>query len=106
MTAGLEHATGEAVVIMDADLKDPLLVVNEMIKQYEKGFEIVYGQRIKRKGESVFKKFSAWLFYRLLKRAQRNLPLDTGDFRLVSRACVNAINNLPEKSRFLHGLFA
>lgn len=106
VTAGLEHATGEAMVIMDADLQDPLSVVNDMIVQYEKGFEIVYGQRIKRKGESVFKKFSAWLFYRLLKRAQRNLPLDTGDFRLVSRACVNAINNLPEKSRFLRGLFA
>ena len=106
VTAGLEHAKAEAVVIMDADLQDPLSAVNAMITEYEKGFEIIYGQRIKRRGESVFKKLTAWLFYRLLQRAQRNLPLDTGDFRLVSRACVNAINQLPEKNRFIRGLFA
>lgn len=106
VTAGLEHAEGEAVVIMDADLQDPLSAVDAMIAEYEAGFEIVYGQRISRDGETGFKKLTAWLFYRLLQRAHSQLPLDTGDFRLVSRACVDAINALPEKSRFLRGLFA
>lgn len=106
VTAGLEHALGEAVVIMDADLQDPLSAVDDMIREYEAGFEIVYGQRASRAGETRFKKLTAWLFYRLLQRSHAKLPLDTGDFRLVSRACVNAINALPEKSRFLRGLFA
>lgn len=106
VTAGLEHALGEAVVIMDADLQDPLSAVDAMISEYEAGFEIVYGQRVSRAGEGGFKKLAAWLFYRLLQRSHSSLPLDTGDFRLVSRVCVDAINALPEKNRFLRGLFA
>ena len=107
VTAGLEHARGDAVVIMDADLQDPLSAVDLKIAKYAEGFEVVYGERLSREGESAFKKFTAWAFYRLLKKFfLKDIPLDTGDFRLISRDCVLAINALPEKSRFVRGLFS
>lgn len=107
VSAGLRYATGDAVVIMDADLQDPLRVVPEMIRRYEEGYDVVYGQRRERKGETAFKKASAWLFYRLLRHCvHKSIPADTGDFRLVSRRCVDIVNAMPEKQRFLRGMFA
>lgn len=107
VSAGLRYATGDAVVVMDADLQDPLHVIPEMIRRYEEGYDVVYGQRRERKGETVFKKASAWLFYRLLRYCvHKSIPADTGDFRLVSRRCVDIVNAMPEKHRFLRGMFA
>lgn len=107
VTAGLKYARGEAVVIMDADLQDPLSVIPEMIKRYEEGYDVVYGQRISRQGETFFKKSTAWAFYRLMQKCvYKDLPKDTGDFRLVARNVVQAINAMPEVHRFLRGMFA
>ena len=107
VTAGLKYCRGEACVIIDADLQDPLEAVHEMIARYEEGYDVAYGQRIGREGESVFKRATAWLFYRGMNAGMDvPLPLDTGDFRLVSRACVDAVNALPESHRFIRGLFA
>ncbi|MDR2050840.1 MAG: glycosyltransferase family 2 protein [Deltaproteobacteria bacterium] len=107
VTAGLRHAAGCAAVVMDADLQDPLEVIPEMIRRYEEGYDIAYGQRIARKGESVPKKVTAWLFYRLMRRCvHKDLPVDAGDFRLISRPCLDAINSMPEAHRFLRGMFA
>ena len=107
VTAGLKYCTGDACVILDADLQDPLDVVGEMVARYEEGYDVVYGQRVKREGESFFKRCSAWLFYRGVEAAMDvPLPLDAGDFRLVSRACVDAVNAMPEAHRFLRGMFA
>jgi dolichol-phosphate mannosyltransferase len=107
VSAGLRYAAGEAVVIMDADQQDPLETVTEMIARYEEGYDVAYGQRISRKGETFFKRASAWLFYRLMRQCvNKDFPVDTGDFRLVSRRCVDAINAMPESHRFLRGMFA
>ena len=107
VSAGLAMAKGEAIVIMDADLQDPLEVVPEMIERYREGYDVVYGQRAEREGETVFKRITAWLFYRLMQRFVHNdLPADTGDFRLVSRRCLDAILRMNEQHRFLRGLFA
>jgi len=107
VTAGLAHAAGEAVVIIDADLQDPLNVVKDMIARYEEGYDVAYGKRIEREGETSFKRGTAWIFYRLMQRCMRvDMPADAGDFRLVSRQCVDAINAMPETHRFLRGMFA
>ncbi|MBR4742559.1 MAG: glycosyltransferase family 2 protein [Desulfovibrio sp.] len=107
VTAGLRYSQGEAVVILDADLQDPLEVIPEMVRRYEEGYDIVYGKRIARSGESTFKKVTAWAFYRLMQRCvYKDLPEDTGDFRLVSRQVVDIVNKMPEGNRFLRGLFA
>jgi dolichol-phosphate mannosyltransferase len=107
VSAGLAVAQGDAVVIMDADLQDPLEVVPEMVARYREGYDVVYGQRVERAGETVFKRATAWAFYRLMRRfVHPDLPADTGDFRLVSRRCLDAILRLNEQHRFLRGLFA
>ncbi|MCC8195148.1 MAG: glycosyltransferase family 2 protein [Deltaproteobacteria bacterium] len=107
VTAGLKHVRGDACVIIDADLQDPLAVIPEMIKRYEEGYDVVYGQRRRREGETFFKRCTAWIFYRTMERCMNvPLPLDTGDFRLVSRACIDAVNAMPESHRFLRGMFA
>ncbi|NTU42426.1 MAG: glycosyltransferase family 2 protein [Nitrospirales bacterium] len=107
VSAGLAVAQGDAVVIMDADLQDPLDVVPEMLARYCEGYDVVYGQRAERKGETLFKRFTAWLFYRLMQRfVHPDLPEDTGDFRLVSRRCLDVILRMNEQHRFLRGLFA
>jgi glycosyltransferase involved in cell wall biosynthesis len=104
-TAGLDAARGDAVVLMDADLQDPLNVIPQMLEKYREGYDVVYGQRLSRKNESAFKHFTAWLFYRLMKLlVDRNLPTDTGDFRCVSRRCLDAICSLRETHRFLRGM--
>jgi glycosyltransferase involved in cell wall biosynthesis len=106
VTAGLDHASGEAVVIMDADLQDPPEVIGDMLAQYRLGYDVVYGQREARAGESAFKRLSAWLFYRLMRAfVMKDLPPDTGDFRLVSRACLDALGRMRETHRFLRGMF-
>lgn len=107
ISAGLACARGDVAVIIDADLQDPLSVINRMLEKYKDGFDIVYGQRSVRLGETRFKKFTAWVYYRMMRRfIHKNLPVDTGDFRLISRKCIDVFNAMPETHRFLRGMFA
>lgn len=104
-TAGLDVATGDAVVLMDADLQDPPELVLAMIEEYQKGYDVVYAQRIGRDGEGILKRMTAWMFYRLMKSVvYKELPPDVGDFRLVSRRCLDALNAMRETHRFLRGM--
>ena len=107
ITAGLEHARGQAMVIMDADLQDPPEVVPEMAKQWRAGNEVVYGVRDSRDGESRTKLATARWFYRLLRPlSDIDIPVDAGDFRLVDRTVVDAVLSMPERRRYLRGMFA
>src|ERR1700730_13630665 len=104
-TAGLDAAAGDVVVLMDADLQDPPELVLAMIEQYQKGYDVVYAQRTGREGEGILKRVTAWLFYRLMKSlVYKELPPDVGDFRLVSRRCLDALNAMRETHRFLRGM--
>ena len=104
-TAGLDLATGEVVVLIDADLQDPPEVILEMAARWEAGADVAYGQRRTRLGESQLKLVSASLFYRLLRRLTKsNIPADTGDFRLMDRAIVDALGQMREHHRFIRGL--
>lgn len=104
-SAGLKHATGNAVVIIDGDLQDPPSLIRDMLKKWEEGFQVVYAQRKKRKGETVFKRASAHAFYKILHALTNiDIPMDTGDFRLMDRVVVDQLNALPERNRFLRGL--
>jgi len=106
-TAGLDHATGDAVVLLDADLQDPLAVIHHMIDRYCEGYDVVYGQRESRAGESAYKRFTAWMFYRVMRSlVYRQLPPDVGDFRLISRPCLDAVKQMRETHRFLRGMVA
>lgn len=105
--AGLDHARGRAVVIMDADLQDPPELIPELVAKHRQGFEVVYAVRTARHGETAFKRLTAKLFYRLLARLTAiNIPLDTGDFRLMGPRAVEAFRRLPERHRFTRGLVA
>ncbi len=105
ITAGLDHAQGDAVVLMDADLQDPPEVIPEMIALYRRGFDVVHAQRRSRAGESIFKRASAWLFYRLMRAATSgSVPVDVGEFRLMSREVVEALRSLREHHRLVRGL--
>jgi dolichol-phosphate mannosyltransferase len=107
VTAGLDFADGDAIVIMDADLQDPLCVINDMVAEYSKGYDVVFGRRISREGESAFKRATAWCFYRLMRfLIHRDLPADAGDFRLISRKCHRALRAMRETHRFLRGMVA
>jgi glycosyltransferase involved in cell wall biosynthesis len=107
MTAGLEHARGDAVVVIDADLQDPPELIAELLKAWEEGFDTAYARRTRRDGESWVKKATAKVFYRLMgKLSNVEIPPDTGDFRLMSRRCVDALLQLREHHRFMKGLFA
>lgn len=107
MTAGLEHARGDAVVVLDADLQDPPEQIPAMVECWQSGVDVVLMQRRSRRGETAFKRWSAHIFYRLLNRTSRtNIPVDTGDFRLMSRKAVNALLLLKERNRYMKGLFA
>ena len=107
VTAGLDSSKGDAVVIIDADLQDPPEVIHEMILEWEKGYDVVYGKRIDRKGESIFKKLTAKMFYRVLNMlSDVYIPLDTGDFRLISKNVVQNLKQMPEKDRFLRGMIS
>ena len=106
VTAGLEHATGDVVAVIDADLQDPPEVILEMLEKWQQGFEVIYGVRTKRK-EGVLKKFAYVSFYRLYQRlANIDVQLDSGDFALLDRNVVDVLNSLPEKNRFIRGLRA
>ncbi len=107
MSAGFDHATGDAVIVLDADLQDPPEQIPAMIDAWRAGAQVVLMRRRSRAGETRFKRASAHLFYRLLNRlADFEIPEDVGDFRLLSRAAVDALRNLPEQARYMKGLFA
>lgn len=107
ITAGLDYARGQAVVIMDADLQDPPDVIPELVREWRQGFEVVHAVRSYREGESFFKKVTAALFYRVINRiTDVDIPLDAGDFRLLDRKAVNVINRMRERHRFPRGMAA
>ncbi len=107
LTAGLDHACGDVVVVLDADLQDPPELIPQMLSIWQEGYDIVYGVRSQRDGESWFKKVTAKGFYRLIERVSRvRIPRDTGDFRLMSRRTVLELSRLREQHRFMKGLFA
>jgi dolichol-phosphate mannosyltransferase len=107
ITAGMDYCSGKAIIIMDADLQDPPEVVQEMIDKWKEGYDIVYGVREERYGETWFKRTTAAAFYRLLRKlTDLNLPVDVGDFRLVDRKALESFRALREKNRYVRGLFS
>jgi dolichol-phosphate mannosyltransferase len=107
ITAGMAAASGDAVIVMDADLQDPPEVVGQMIEKWKEGYEVVYGRRLSREGDSVFKQQTASLYYKLLGRLSSvSIPRDTGDFRLIDRKVLDAFLAMPEQDRFVRGMFA
>lgn len=105
ITAGMDYAAGRAIVVIDADLQDPPSVIPAMIEQWKAGYDVVYGRRLKRKGETIFKKVTANLFYRTLRSMTIvDIPVDTGDFRLIDRKVADVLRGLKEKNRFVRGL--
>lgn len=105
ISAGMDYAGGEAIVIIDADLQDPPELIPEMIKKWQEGYEVVYAKRLQRKGETRLKIWTAALFYRLLHvLTEVDIPLDAGDFRLIDRKVCDVMNSIREKNRFVRGL--
>lgn len=105
VTAGVDAARGTAVVLIDADLQDPPEIIPEMVERWRDGFEVVFAQREVREGETLFKKATAALFYRMLHRVTEvDIPVDTGDFRLMGPRALEAFRALPERNRFIRGL--
>jgi polyisoprenyl-phosphate glycosyltransferase len=107
LSAGLHKAAGDAVVVIDADLQDPPELIPQLIEEWQHGYDVVYAQRTRRPGESILKRSTASLFHRLIQHVGKfNIPQDTGDFRILSRRAVNALNTFKEHHRFMKGLFA
>lgn len=107
VSAGLDHASGDAIVIIDADLQDPPELIPAMAEKWREGYEVVYGQRRKRAGESRFKEWTASLYYRLLQKLAGDIfPRNTGDFRLVDKRVADVVRSMPEHARYLRGMFA
>ena len=107
VTAGLEHAAGDAVILIDADLQDPPEVIGEMVARWREGYHVAYGVRTDREGETRFKLATAKAFYRLMNRlSETPIPLDTGDFRLMDRRVVEVLRAMPERDRFVRGMVA
>jgi glycosyltransferase involved in cell wall biosynthesis len=107
LSAGIDHAHGAAVVVIDADLQDPPELIPELVKHWANGYDVVYAKRMAREGESFIKKATAYAFYRLIhKIGNIKIPEDTGDYRLLSRCAVDALKQLREQHRFMKGLFA
>jgi len=105
--AGINNCKGQATVIIDADLQDPPELILDMYNKYKEGYDVVYAKRAKRKGESIFKKITAKLFYRILKAITSiDIPLDTGDFRLIDKKVVDYLKIMPEQNKFLRGQIA
>jgi len=105
ITAGLEHANGDAVVVIDADLQDPPELILEFVQKWMDGYDVVYGVRAEREGETAFKRWSAMFFYRCINGlSDTRIPLDTGDFRLIDRCVVDALLAMPERDRFVRGM--
>lgn len=107
VTAGVENAAGDVIVIIDADLQDPPEVILEMLDHWRNGYQVAYGTRVEREGETRFKVWTAKLFYRLMNRlSETQIPLDTGDFRLIDRQVADALLRMPESHRFLRGMIS
>jgi glycosyltransferase involved in cell wall biosynthesis len=107
ISAGMDAAAGDAVVVMDADLQDPPEVVGDMIARWKQGYEIVHARRLSREGESAFKRWTANVFYKLLARvSSTRIPTEVGDFRLIDRKALEAFRAMPEQDRFVRGMFA
>jgi dolichol-phosphate mannosyltransferase len=107
VTCGMDHAKGDALIIIDVDLQDPPELIPKMVEMWKDGADIVYGKRLKRKGETVFKKLTAKVYYRLLSwMSAYPIPLDTGDFRLLDRKVANVFLKMREQARFLRGMSA
>ena len=107
VTAGLDYCCGDAVVIIDGDLQDPPEVIPDLYSKHKEGFDVVYARRQKRKGETFFKKISAKLFYRILKKITAiDIPIDTGDFRLIDKKVVACLKEMPEQNKFIRGQIA
>jgi glycosyltransferase involved in cell wall biosynthesis len=104
VTAGLDKSTGKAVVIIDADLQDPPEVISDLYKKLKEGYQVVYAKRKKRQGESLMKRITAKVFYRILaKITSITIPVDTGDFRIIERKVVDELKRMPEQQKFLRG---
>lgn len=107
VTAGIDHAAGQAIVLIDADLQDPPEVIATFVARWREGYDVVYGVREERQGESAFKRWTASQFYRVLNRlSDVPIPLDTGDFRLMDRVAVDALRRMGEQDRFIRGMVA
>ncbi len=106
-TAGLDYAQGDAVIVIDGDLQDPPEVMDDFIARWKDGYQVVYGRRTKRKGEGLFKRATAAMFYRLMNRlVDIEIPRDVGDFRLMDRKVVDQLKRMPERHRFIRGMAA
>ncbi|MBE7066646.1 MAG: glycosyltransferase family 2 protein [Ruminococcaceae bacterium] len=108
ISAGMDNSCGDAVVVIDADLQDPPEVIPQMMAKWREGYDVVYGKRLKREGDSFFKKFTAKVFYRTLnKMTDTEIPVDTGDFRLIDRKVCDALkNSISEKNRYVRGIIS
>jgi dolichol-phosphate mannosyltransferase len=107
ITAGMNNSLGKAIVVIDADLQDPPEVILEMIKKWNEGFDVVYGKRVQRKGETFFKKLTASIFYRILKSmTEFDIPVDAGDFRLIDKKVNEALKTIGERNRYIRGLIS
>ena len=107
ITAGMDYSSGQCVVVIDGDLQDPPELIPEMIEKWKSGFDVVYGKRISRKGETFFKKFTAAAYYRFLRSmTDVNIPVDTGDFRLIDRKVCDALKQVRERNRYVRGLIS
>ena len=107
ITAGMDYAAGDAIVVIDADLQDPPAVIPQMLEKWREGYEVVYGVRIARKGESAFKKLTSKIFYRILRSlTEVNIPVDVGDFRLIDRKVRDALKLVNERNRYIRGLIS
>jgi dolichol-phosphate mannosyltransferase len=107
ITAGMDYASGDAVIVIDADLQDPPEVIPEMIAKWREGYDVVYGKRAERKGETFFKRFTSAAFYRVLRAlTDVDIPVDTGDFRLIDRKVCDALKLIKERNRYVRGLIS
>lgn len=107
ITAGMDYSTGDAIVVIDGDLQDPPEVIPEMLSKWREGFDVVYGKRVERKGETFFKKITAAIFYRFLRRmTDVDIPVNTGDFRLIDRKVCDALKLVKERSRYIRGIIS
>jgi dolichol-phosphate mannosyltransferase len=107
ITAGMDYAAGDAVIVIDADLQDPPEVIPQMIAKWREGFDVVYGQRARRKGETLFKRFTSAAFYRVLQKlTDVDIPVDTGDFRLIDRKVCDALKRVKERNRYVRGIIS
>ena len=107
ITAGMNYSSGQAIVVIDADLQDPPEVILDMLKKWKDGYQVVYGKRLKREGESIFKRATAKVFYRVLRKlTEFDIPVDAGDFRLIDRRVCDALNKMDEKNRYVRGIIS